>query len=78
MGGGASVRARASVAVMTGDTDALRCPACGAEGPQVEPARASACLPFPPVETLLCWRCGNTGTRMRLRERTVVQWSRGG
>lgn len=54
------------------------CPACGATDVVVAAATASACLPFPPVEPLRCPRCGNTGTRVRLRERTLVQWARGG
>lgn len=61
------------------DDDArLRCPACGEREVVAEPGRASACLPFPPLESLVCARCGNTGTRLRLRERDLVQWTRGG
>lgn len=63
---------------MASEVEAPRCPACGAEDVTIAATRASACLPFPPVETLLCGRCGNTGTRVRLAGRTVVQWSRGG
>lgn len=63
---------------MTGEVEAPRCPECGALDVTVEAVRASACLPFPPVESLLCRCCGNTGTRLRLRERSLIQWSRGG
>lgn len=63
---------------MAPDDDAsASCPACGAPDVQVTAATPSACLPFPPVERLSCTRCGNTGTRLRLRDRTLVQWSRG-
>jgi hypothetical protein len=44
----------------------------------VEPTKGSACLPLPPVEPLRCPDCGNTGTRLRLHERTLLQWARGG
>ncbi len=59
-------------------SERLECPACGASEVRVEPGRASACLPFPPVEALLCLRCENTGTRLRLRARDIVRWARGG
>lgn len=62
--------------VSTHADEELRCPACDAREVRVTPARASSCTPFPPVEPLQCLRCGNTGTRMRLRGRDVVQWSR--
>lgn len=63
---------------MRADEPRLSCPACGGEAVIVGAATGSACLPFPPVEPLRCPDCGNTGTRMRLRERTLVQWARRG
>jgi len=63
---------------MASEVDALRCGDCGGAAVTVEATRASGCLPFPPVEALRCRDCGNTGTRLRLRDRTVVQWTRGG
>lgn len=59
-------------------TPRLSCPVCGCEQVIALPAKGSACLPFPPVEPLRCPDCGNTGTRLRLHERTLVQWARGG
>ena len=56
----------------------VSCPACGCAAVIVEPAKHSACLPFPPVEPLRCPACGNTGTRLRLHDRTLVQWARKG
>ncbi len=55
----------------------LTCPRCGGQAIEVSPARAGVCTPFPALEALRCPGCGNTGTRMVLRERTIVQWSRG-
>ncbi|MBL8975777.1 MAG: hypothetical protein JNK56_34565 [Myxococcales bacterium] len=63
---------------MTSEVEAPRCPACGEREVTITAARTSPCLPFPPVQTLLCRCCGNTGTCLVLRERTVVQWARGG
>lgn len=63
---------------MKGATPTLVCPVCHCQAVIVEPGRASACLPLPPVEALRCPDCGNTGTQLRLRERTLLQWARGG
>lgn len=63
---------------MEAETAPLTCPACGCGTVIVEPAKGSACLPFPPLEPLRCPDCGNTGTRLRLHERTLVQWARRG
>jgi len=51
------------------------CPRCGSDAVEVAPGRASVCMPFPPVDLLRCGGCDNTGTRLRLRERVIVQWA---
>jgi hypothetical protein len=43
---------------------------------QVEPGRASACTPMPPIDALRCPRCGNAGTRVRHRGGATVRWDR--
>ncbi len=63
---------------MEAETSPPACPACGREAVIVEAPRGSGCLPFPPIEPLRCPDCGNTGTRLRMRERTIVQWARKG
>ncbi|HEY0135598.1 MAG TPA: hypothetical protein VGB85_16050 [Nannocystis sp.] len=59
---------------MAGEDPSMVCPRCGSRAVEVSPGRASPCMPLPPVEGLRCTACGNTGTRMRLRERTLVDW----
>ena len=67
-----------AAASMEAETSPPACPACGREAVIVEAPRGSGCLPFPPIEPLRCPDCGNTGTRLRMRERTIVQWARKG
>lgn len=63
---------------MDAEAPRLSCPVCGCQAVIVEAPKRSACLPFPPVEPLRCSDCGNTGTRLRLHERPLVQWARRG
>ncbi len=63
---------------MSIETASPECPRCGSRAVEVTPGRASACSPFPPLEALRCTCCENTGTRLRLRERVIVQWTHEG